>query len=174
MVVFLKAWLHVALIYRCPALKHTGICGRGDMPLWHRHQPDGSMPLTERKGMQHLLVTGEAWVVLHIGSCFKCVSSHRLAFCFSAILDAAVGKLNSPKMNFLSYYKLTLGGCYSDCRAASELCKHSLPLPITLCLSPSRGMCAATWIMQAVVKCKPNNFCASSRFPCGKANTAGW
>lgn len=39
----------------------------------------------------------------------------------------AVGKLNSPKVNFLSYYKLTLGGCYSDWRGASELCKHSLP-----------------------------------------------
>lgn len=83
---------------------HTGICGRG-----LRHQPDGSVPLTERKGMQHLPVTEKARVVLHIGSSFKCVSSHCLAFCFSAMLDAGVGKLNSPKVNFLSYYKLTLG-----------------------------------------------------------------
>lgn len=59
--------------------------------------------------MQHLPVTEKARVVLHIGSSFKCVSSHSLAFCFSAMLDAGVGKLNSPKVNFLSYYKLTLG-----------------------------------------------------------------
>lgn len=59
--------------------------------------------------MQHLPVTEKARVVLHIGSSFKCVSSHCLAFCFSAMLDAGVGKLNSPKVNFLSYYKLTLG-----------------------------------------------------------------
>ena len=110
----------------------TGICSREEITLQRRHQLDGGVPLTEGKGMQHLLVTEKAWVVLHIGSSFKCVSSHRLAFCFSAMLDAGVGKLNSPKVNFLSYYKLTLGGCYSDCRAASELCKHSLPLPITL------------------------------------------
>lgn len=102
------------------------------MPLWRRHQPDGSMPLTEWKGTQHLLVAEKAWVVLRVGSSFKCVSSHRPAFCFSAMLDASVGKLNSPKVNFLSYYTLTLGGCYSDCRVASELCKHSLPLPIAL------------------------------------------
>lgn len=114
------------------SLTHTDICRRGEIPLRRQHQPDDSVPLTERKGMQHLLVTEKAWVVLHIGSSFKCVCSHRLAFCFSAMLDAGIGKLNSPKVNFLSYYKLTLRGCYSDCRAASELCKHSLPLPITL------------------------------------------
>lgn len=88
---------------------HTGICRRGEVPLWLRHQPDGSVPLTKRKGMQHLPMTEKARVVLHIGSSFKCVSSHCLAFCFSAMLDAGVGKLNSPKVNFLSYYKLTLG-----------------------------------------------------------------
>jgi len=79
-----------------------GICRRGEITLQRRHQPAGGAPLTKGKGTQHLLVTEKAWVVLNIRSSFKCVSSHRLAFCFSAMLDAGVGKLNSPKANFLS------------------------------------------------------------------------
>lgn len=61
---FRKAWLPVALVYGCPALKHTqSICGRGEVPLQRGHRPDGGVPLTEGKGMPHLPVTETAWVV---------------------------------------------------------------------------------------------------------------
>lgn len=63
--VLLGAQLQVTLIYSCLL---AGICERWEITLWHRHLPDRSMPLTKGRGMQHLLLTEKAQLVLHIGS----------------------------------------------------------------------------------------------------------